>query len=108
MTAANLQTAKSEHLIEIYAPGGKLGFILDDSNEEGDGPPIVHQVRSTSILINDIRVGDRLIALDDEDVRQMSSNNVSKLIARKIENPIRKLSILRTLPNIPDVWCVVQ
>lgn len=103
MTAANPQTATSEQLIEIYAPAGKLGFILDDSNEEDKGPPTVHQVRSTSILINDIRVGDKLIALDDEDVRQMSSNNVSKLIARKIDNTTRKLSILRLLPNIPNV-----
>ena len=82
----------------IYAPAGKLGVILDTP---GDGPPIVHRIRPTSVLKDELQVGDRLIALDDEDVRHVSANKVSKLISRKMENATRKFSIIRTV--VPDV-----
>jgi hypothetical protein len=41
-------------------------------------------------------VGDKLVAVDDEDVRTMTAVKVSKLISRKSANPSRKLTIVRT------------
>ncbi|CAB9518083.1 expressed unknown protein [Seminavis robusta] len=92
-TAATTTTI-NEELIEIYAPAGRLGVVLDTP---GDGPPIVHEIRSTSVLREELQVGDRVIALDDEDVRMMSANKVSKIISRKMENSTRKFSIVRTV-----------
>ena len=97
-------TASSEHqireeLIEIYAPAGKLGVVLDTP---GDGPPTVHELRPNSVLKNELKVGDRVIAIDDEDVRRLSANKVSKIISRKMENPTRKFSIVRTVDPHDD------
>lgn len=90
-----------EELIEIYAPAGKLGVVLDTP---GDGPPTVHELRPNSVLKNELKVGDRVIAIDDEDVRRLSANKVSKIISRKMENPTRKFSIVRTIdPDDADV-----
>lgn len=88
-----------EELIEIYAPAGKLGVVLDTAPE--NGPPVVHELRSTSVLLGELQVGDRIIAIDDEDVRKLSANRVSKLISRKMENATRKFSIVRSV--FPDV-----
>lgn len=108
-----------EELIEIYAPAGKLGVLLEDtptpaspptddsdSNDRaasvtGVGPPIVHNVRDTSVLKKELQIGDRVIALDDEDVRAMTANQVSKMISRNKEQTTRKLSILRTMVATP-------
>lgn len=88
-----------EELFEIYAPAGKLGVILDTPG--GEGPPVVHEIRPNSVLEDELKVGDRVIAIDDEDVRKMSANKVSKLISRKMDNSTRKFSIIRTI--LPDV-----
>ena len=112
-----------EELIEVYAPAGKLGVLLEDSpapasspgninannNEQagavssiaaavtGVGPPLVYDIRETSVLKNELQKGDRIIALDDEDVREMTANQVSNMISRKKEQMTRKLTILRTM-----------
>ena len=115
-----------EELIEVYAPAGKLGVLLEDSpapasspgninannnnnNEEaaavsaiaaavtGVGPPLVYDIRETSVLKNELQKGDRIIALDDEDVREMTANQVSNMISWKKEQMTRKLTILRTM-----------
>ena len=63
----------------------------------GEGPPIVHKIQPTSILKDELQLGDRVVALDDEDVRHMAANKVSRLISRKMDNATRKFSILRTV-----------
>ena len=104
------QNSTREELIEVYVPAGKLGFTLEDSQqqqqqqqgESSGGPPVIHEVRTMSILTNTLQVGDRLIAFDDEDVRQMSAQQVSRMISRKFDSTTRKLSIVRTVPVVPD------
>ena len=82
-----------EELIHIFAPPGKLGVVIDTPD---DGAPVVHAVKDSSIIADRIQVGDKLVAVDDEDVRSMTAIKVSKLISRKSANPSRKLSIIRT------------
>ena len=86
------KAAVKEEYIEIIAPAGKLGVVIDTPN---DGPPIVHAVKGSSPLVNEIQVGDILVAVDDEDVRRWSAIEVSKLISRKSVKS-RKLGIIRT------------
>lgn len=82
-----------EELLNILAPPGKLGVVIDTPD---DGAPVVHAVKDSSVIANKIHVGDKLVAVDDEDVRSMTAIKVSKLISRKSANPTRKLSIIRT------------
>ena len=53
-------------------------------------------MKESSIIAGKIKVGDKLVAVDDEDVRSMTAIKVSKLISRKSSNPTRKLTVIRT------------
>lgn len=81
-----------EEMFEVYAPSGKLGVVID--NPDGRNPTI-HAVKDTSPIASQVRVGDRVVAVDDEDVRSMSAMRVSRLISRKSGNVSRKFTIIR-------------
>jgi len=85
-----------EELLDIYAPAGKLGVVIDTPN---DGAPVVHAVKDSSAIASKVQVGDKLVAVDDEDVRAMTAIKVSKLISRKSNNASRKLTIIRHVAN---------
>jgi len=84
-----------EEVLHIFAPPGKLGVVIDTPD---DGAPVVHAVKETSVVVDKVKVGDKLLAVDDEDVRTLTAIKVSKLISRKSANPSRKLTILRITP----------
>jgi hypothetical protein len=82
-----------EEIIEVVAPSGKLGVVIDTPD---DGAPVVHAVKDSSVIAHQIKVGDKLIAVDDQDVTAMTAIKVSKLISKKSANPTRKLTIIRS------------
>lgn len=82
-----------EEVIIIDAPAGKLGVVIDTPDE---GAPVVHAVKDSSVIFDKIQVGDKLMAVDDDDVRSMTAIKVSKLISKKSSNPVRRLTIVRT------------
>ena len=79
-------------LMDVFAPPGKLGIIINTPDE---GPPVIHIVKETSSVLDQICVGDKLIAIDDEDVQTMTAIEVSKIISSKSSNPQRKFTIVR-------------
>ncbi|KAL3772916.1 hypothetical protein ACHAW5_005900 [Stephanodiscus triporus] len=81
-----------EVILDVYAPAGKLGVIIDTPD---DGAPMIHAIKDDSPIVDRVRVGDKLVAVDDEDVRPMTARKVSKLISTKMNNPSRKLTIIR-------------
>ena len=81
-----------EEVIEINAPAGKLGVVIDTPDE---GAPVVHAVKDSSVIADLIQVGDKLVAVDDDDVTAMTAIKVSKLISKKSANPSRKLTVIR-------------
>jgi len=83
-----------EKYFDIYAPGGKLGVVIDTPN---NGAPVVHNIKDTCPIADQLMVGDKLIAVDDEDVRSMTALKVSKLISQKSNNPTRKFTIARVI-----------
>jgi len=85
-----------EETIEVLAPPGKLGVVIDTPN---DGAPVVHAIKDSSVIANQLQVGDKLTMVDDDDVRSMTAIKVSKLISRKSANATRKLTIIRTIMN---------
>eukprot|EP00551_Chaetoceros_affinis_P008193 CAMPEP_0203662892 /NCGR_PEP_ID=MMETSP0090-20130426/692_1 /ASSEMBLY_ACC=CAM_ASM_001088 /TAXON_ID=426623 /ORGANISM="Chaetoceros affinis, Strain CCMP159" /LENGTH=496 /DNA_ID=CAMNT_0050525733 /DNA_START=542 /DNA_END=2032 /DNA_ORIENTATION=- len=88
---------QKEEFFEIYAPAGKLGVVIDTPNS---GAPVVHNIKETCPIADQLRVGDKLIAVDDEDVRSMTAVKVSKLISQKSNNPTRKFTICRAIEEL--------
>ena len=50
-----------------------------------------------SPLKNDIQEGDRILAVDDEDIRGISAISVSKMLGSRSENEERRLTVLREI-----------
>jgi hypothetical protein len=85
---------RREEVLEIYAPAGKLGVVIDTPDT---GAPVLHRIKDTCPIADLLQVGDKLIAVDDEDVRSMTAVRVSKLISQKSGNPQRKFTIVRSV-----------
>ncbi|KAL3796864.1 hypothetical protein HJC23_008817 [Cyclotella cryptica] len=84
---------QQQQLLEIYAPPGKLGVVIDVPPQATT--PLVHAIKDTCPIRNEIFVGDQLLAVDDEDVTSMTAMEVSRLISRKSQQRARKLTIRR-------------
>jgi len=84
---------KKEEVIDVYCPPGKLGVVIDTPD---DGPPVVHAVKDSSVVADQVKVGDKVVCVDDEDVQHFTAIKVSKMISRKSANPTRKLTLIRT------------
>ncbi len=67
--------ATSETQLDIIAPAGKLGVILD-SPPDG-GAAYVSQVKDDSPIRTEIHLGDKILAVDDDDVSERKAINVS-------------------------------
>ena len=85
---------RHDEMLEIYAPRGKLGLVID--TPASSTTPIVHAIKDTCPIRNEIYVGDKLVAVDDVDVRDMTAVNVSILIGNKSGQRRRKLTIIRS------------
>ena len=101
----------------IYAPSGVLGVVIDtppssssstngnndnssSSSSNGGGRPVVHAIKDTCPIRDEIHVGDILIAVDDIDVTAMTAVEVSRLISRKSNQERRKLTLIRSGSSI--------
>ena len=67
----------------VVAPPGKLGIIL--ANRTDSRGTVVSGVRTSSVLAEQVSPGDRIIAIDDEDVSQMNVKEITTIMARKSE-----------------------
>lgn len=77
---------------EVEAPAGLLGLVLETSE---DGVPVVHAIKESSCLADQVQVGDRLVCVDNEDVTSMLASSVSRLIASKKDAPVRRFTFSR-------------
>lgn len=75
----------------VKAPPGKLGIILANKNDARG--TVVSGVRTTSVLAHKISPGDRIIAIDGEDVSRMNVTEITSIMARKSDYE-RALTIL--------------
>ena len=88
--------SSEEKRIVIHAPPGRLGIVIDTPNGQ---PALIHAIKDTSILKQDVRVGDRLLSVDGDDTTKMSSIQISRIISQRSQNPIRTLIFSRTFTN---------
>ena len=86
------QFARQDECFEVRAPAGKLGIIIDLSD---NGEPIVRAIRGDSVLAKEVKIGDRLLSVDGEGCADMSAEHVSKLIAVKSNQECRKIMFVR-------------
>jgi PDZ domain len=79
--------------ITVTAPPGKLGIIL--ANKADAKGTVVSGVRTSSVLADKIAPGDRIVAIDGEDVSLMTVSEITSIMARKNEYE-RTLTVLTT------------
>jgi hypothetical protein len=79
--------------ITVLAPAGKLGIILVNK-ADGKGT-VVSGVRTSSVMAEKISPGDRIVAIDGEDVSLMTVSEITTIMARKSEFE-RTLTVLTT------------
>jgi len=77
-------------LYDAYAPPGPLGIVIDTTS---DGP-VVHSMKTNSPLINLIQIADVIVSIDDIDTRCMNAATLTRLMARKSQQPQRKITLL--------------
>ena len=86
------ESASKAMVIEVDAPSGKLGLIIDTPN---GGIPMVQAMKNDSVLYTKVKVGDLLVSVDSIDTRRMSASIISQLISINKSNPCRKLVFVR-------------
>lgn len=94
------QYAAPEERLEVSAPSGMLGIVLETAP---DGTPVVKTVRPSSVLADQVDTSDRLVNVDDMDVTAMLASDVSKLISSKKDQKERKLVFMRPVKRKPSL-----
>lgn len=87
------QPITKEDIFDVIAPPGKLGVVIDTPNS---GAPVVYNIKENCPIADQLMEGDKVIYVDDEDVRNLTAVQVSRLISEKSANPERKFTIMRS------------
>lgn len=99
----SLETKLTQGLTVIVPAGGTLGLDLEDDNDANEGGgTVVKDVRVSSVLITQVCKGDRILSIDGQDVSQMTTSEISTLLALWNSNMDRELvikpSLVSTMP----------
>ena len=80
----------------VVVPPGKLGVILANRHD-GKGT-VVSELRDTSALRGLLSKGDKLVAVDGEDVTGMEVSQITSLMASRAERE-RRLTVITKVPQ---------
>ena len=80
----------------VVAPPGSLGLIITNIAESKG--TVISEVRSASVLADKISPGDRIIAIDGEDVSVLTASEISTIMADR-SNSERVLTVRAPSPN---------
>jgi hypothetical protein len=83
---------KRSGLYDVYAPSGPLGIVVDTSK---DGP-VIHSMKASSPLLGLVGTGNLIVGLDGIDTRSMTAATLTQLMAKRANQPERKLTLLAT------------
>jgi hypothetical protein len=81
---------------QVDVPAGKVGLLLETSNA---GNLLVHEVKASSPMAGQVQVGDRLLSVDGLDMSNVMATTVSRIIASKHRNPVRRFKFGRPILN---------
>lgn len=79
------------HIFDCTVPPGPLGLVVD-STPLG---PIIHSIKASSHLLSILSPGDLIVGLDGINTRGLSAPSLTRLMAKKIQQPERVLTIMR-------------
>lgn len=82
----------NEGRIEVEAPAGMLGLVLETDSE---GVAAVYNMKQSSPLVDRIKIGDKLMSVDRIDVTAMPIKSVMEVIASKQHNKVRAFIFCR-------------
>jgi C-terminal processing protease CtpA/Prc len=85
-----VQSSSAGVAYDVFAPAGGIGIVVD-TTEKGC---IVHSLKKSSPMQGLMAPGDLIIALDDFDVRKMNAASLTKLMAKKSQQPERKFTLI--------------
>jgi len=87
-------------MFNVIAPAGKLGVFVETPST--GGPACVCEIRETCPIFGQIKLEDKIIAVDDEDVADMPAADVRELLEQKSGQAERKITVLREVPSDKD------
>ena len=82
--------------IVVIVPPGKLGVILANRHD-GKGT-VVSEIRETSPLFRMLSPGDKLVAIDSDDVTNMVVSQITSLMASRADRE-RRLTVITSVPQ---------
>ena len=88
----------------ITAAPGKLGVSLDRFS---DGSVRVTDVKAGSLLRGQLRVGDKLMSVDEDDVTSMRVEEICELLGRRAESE-RILIVRRVIVVLPHLEALLR
>mmetsp|Transcript_7208 Transcript_7208/g.14987 ORF Transcript_7208/g.14987 Transcript_7208/m.14987 type:complete len:106 (+) Transcript_7208:783-1100(+) len=91
-TAIILQQPDGKRPCVPLLPRRYSGVIIDTPE---DGASVVRTIKQFSPLSDELLVGDKITAIDEEDIKYLNAIEVSKLISSKM-NLQRKFTVVRT------------
>jgi C-terminal processing protease CtpA/Prc len=77
---------------QVDVPAGKVGLVLETSCA---GDPVVQEVKASSPMAGHVQVGDRLLSVDGQDMSNVMAATVSRIIASKQYNSVRRFKFCR-------------
>jgi len=94
--SARSRTNRNRKKVLVIVPPGKLGVILADQHD-GNGT-VISSIKNGSPVTGILKPGDRLIAVDEIAVVEMSCSQITSLIASRAENE-RRFTVMTTVFN---------
>jgi len=87
-------------MLNVIAPAGKLDVVVE--TPPTGGPACVCEIRETCPIFDQIKLEDKIIAVDDEDVADMPAADVRELLEQKSGQAKRKITVLREVQSDKD------
>jgi hypothetical protein len=92
--SARSKTYRNRRQVHVYVPPGKLGVILADQHD-GNGTTIT-SIKSGSPVERILKPGDKLVAVDEIAVVEMSCSQITSLIASRADQE-RRFTVMTTV-----------
>ncbi len=94
--SSKIGTLGNCEIIDVVAPAGVLGLVLESPD---GGWPVVRIVKENSVVAEHIGVGDRIMSIDGDDIRNLTIFKSSSILNSHREES-RMLTVLKaSLPN---------
>lgn len=86
----------SKKRVVVVAPPGKLGVIL--ANRKDGSGTVISEVRPTSALNGSLLPGDKLVAVDGQDVTGMVVSDITRIMKKHADQE-RRLTVITSFKN---------